>query len=290
MRDRSGIIVSMNRLSTEKRAQVLSMLVEGNSVRATSRMAGVAINTVQKLLLDVGEACAAYQDEHLRDLSCKTIEADEIWSFVYSKQKNVPEDLKGQFGVGDVWTWTALDADTKLIVSWYVGGRQHEDADAFMLDLRSRLRNRIQLTTDGHSAYPNAVGLAFKRDIDFAQLIKRYASERTGETRYSPPVCIGARVRVDRGEPDPAKISTSYVERQNLTMRMNMRRFTRLTNGFSKKLDNHMAAIALHFAYYNFVRPHTTLTNPYPRTPAMAAGITDHVWTLTEIAALLEGP
>jgi len=287
MHDRSGIIVSMNRLSTEKRAQILSMLVEGSSVRATSRMAGVAINTVQKLLLDVGEACAAYQDEHLRDLSCKTIEADEIWSFVYSKQKNIPEELRGQFGVGDVWTWTALDADTKLIVCWYVGGRQVEDATAFMEDLRDRLRDRIQLTTDGHGAYPNAVGMAFRHNIDFAQLVKTYATDRS-IGRYSPPICTGARVRVDRGNPDPAKISTSYVERQNLTMRMGMRRFTRLTNGFSKKLDNHMAAIALHFAYYNFVRPHTTLANPYPRTPAMAAGVADHVWTLTEIAALLD--
>jgi IS1 family transposase len=279
----------MNRLSTEKRAQVLSMLVEGNSVRATGRMAGVAINTVQKLLLDVGEACAAYQDEHLRDLSCKTIEADEIWSFVYSKQRNVPEDRQGEFGVGDVWTWTALDADSKLIVCWYVGGRAYEDAAAFMTDLRGRLRDRVQLTTDGHGAYPNAVGLAFKRDVDFAQLIKTYASDpRTGQARYSPAVCTGARVRVDRGDPDPAKISTSYVERQNLTMRMGMRRFTRLTNGFSKKLDNHMAAIALHFAYYNFARPHTTLANPYPRTPAMAAGIADHAWGMADIAGLLD--
>jgi IS1 family transposase len=281
-------MVSMNRLSTEKRAQVLSMLVEGNSVRATSRMAGVAINTVQKLLLDVGEACAAYQDEHLRDLDCKTIEADEIWSFVYSKARNVPEDRKGEFGVGDVWTWTALDADSKLIVCWYVGGRANEDAAAFMTDLSERLSNRIQLTTDGHGAYPNAVGLAFRHNIDFAQLIKQYASPREGQARYSPAICTGARVRVDRGDPDPARISTSYVERQNLTMRMGMRRFTRLTNGFSKKLDNHMAAIALHFLYYNFARPHTTLANPYARTPAMAAGIEDHVWTMTEIAALLD--
>jgi IS1 family transposase len=277
----------MNRLSTEKRAQVLSMLVEGNSVRATSRMAGVAINTVQKLLLDVGGACAAYQDEHLRDLPCKTIEADEIWSFVYSKQRNVPEELSGQFGVGDVWTWTALDADSKLIVCWYVGGRAYEDAAAFMTDLKDRLRNRIQLTTDGHSAYPNAVGLAFRHNIDFAQFIKQYATDRS-VGRYSPPICTGARVRVDRGDPDPAKISTSYVERQNLTMRMGMRRFTRLTNGFSKKLDNHMAAIALHFLHYNFARPHKTLANPYPRTPTMAAGIADRVWTMTEIAALLD--
>jgi IS1 family transposase len=288
MRHRSGIIVSMNRLSTEKRAQVLSMLVEGNSVRATSRMAGVAINTVQKLLLDVGEACATYQDEHLRDLPCKTIEADEIWSFVYAKNKNVPEELKGQFGVGDVWTWTALDADTKLIASWYVGERKYEDARAFMEDLKGRLRNRIQRTTDGHQVYVAAVGLTFRNNIDWAQLQKEYRSPREGEVRYSPPVCTGTKVRVLKGDPDPAKISTSYVERQNLTMRMSMRRFTRLTNGFSKKLDNHMAAIALHFLHYNFARPHTTLANPYPRTPAMAAGIADHVWTLTEIAALLD--
>jgi IS1 family transposase len=284
---------SMNRLSTERRAQIVGMLVEGNSMRATARMAGVSFNTVSKLLLDVGEVCAAYQDEHLQDLSCKTIEADEIWSFVYSKARNVPEDRKGEFGVGDVWTWTALDADSKLIVCWYVGGRAYEDAAAFMTDLRSRLRDRIQLTTDGHGAYPNAVGLAFKRDVDFAQLIKTYASDpRTGQARYSPAVCTGARVRVDRGDPDPAKISTSYVERQNLTMRMGMRRFTRLTNGFSKKLDNHMAAIAIHFLHYNFARPHLSLSikdengKTIKRTPAMAAGIADHIWTATEIVEL----
>ncbi len=276
---------SMNRLSTEKRAAILGMLVEGNSLRATTRMAGCSINTVSKLLLDIGEACASYQDEHLRGLACKTVEADEIWSFVYSKQRNVPDELQGQFGVGDVWTWTALDADSKLIVSWYVGARQQEDADAFMVDLASRLRDRIQLTTDGLRSYPNAVGLAFKRDIDFAQLVKSYASEqRTGEARYSPAVCTGTQVRVDRGDPDRARISTSYVERQNLTMRMGMRRFTRLTNGFSKKLDNHMAAIALHFMHYNFARTHKTLEC----TPAMAAGVADHRWSLTEIVGLLD--
>jgi IS1 family transposase len=280
-------MLNMNRLSTEKRAAILGMLVEGNSLRATTRMAGCSINTVSKLLTDIGAACAEHQDRTLRDLPCKTVEADEIWSFVYSKQRNVPEDLKGQFGVGDVWTWTALCADTKLIASWYVGNRAQEDTEAFMHDLKSRLRGRIQLTTDGLSAYPNAVGLAFRRDIDFAQLIKSYPSD-SGVGRYSPAVCTGTRVRVDRGNPDPAKVSTSYVERQNLTMRMDMRRFTRLTNGFSKKLDNHMAAIALHFLHYNYARPHKTLANPYPRTPAMAAGVADHVWTLREIAELLE--
>jgi IS1 family transposase len=241
-----------------------------------------------KLLLDIGEACAGYQDEHLRDLPCKTIEADEIWSFVYSKQKNVPDDLKGMFGIGDVWTWTALDADSKLIVSWYVGGRAFEDCMAFMEDLKSRLAGRIQLTTDGHQAYVAPVGLNFRQDIDWAQIQKTYRSDPSGERRYSPAVCTGIKTRVLKGNPDRAKISTSYVERQNLTMRMGMRRFTRLTNGFSKKLDNHMAAIALHFMHYNFARPHQTLADPYPRTPAMAASVADHVWTMTEIAALLD--
>ena len=282
----------MNRLPIEKRAQIISLLTEGTSLRATSRIVGCSINTVTKLLMDVGEACAAYQDANLRGLDCKAIEADEIWSFVYSKQKNVPEDLKGQFGVGDVWTWTALDADSKLIVSWFVGGRQVEDAEAFMLDLADRVTSRIQLTTDGHSAYPNAVGLAFRHNIDFAQLVKQYTSPREGQARYSPPVCTGARVRVDRGNPDPARISTSYVERQNLTIRMGNRRFTRLTNGFSKKLDNHMAALALHFMHYNFARPHKSLSVPQEtgpavkQTPAMAAGIADQVWTCQEIAEL----
>jgi IS1 family transposase len=287
--DRSRIMFSMNRLSTEKRATILGMLAEGSSMRATARMAGCSFNTVSKLLLDMGDACAEYHNRTVRGVLCKTIQADEIWSFVYSKQKNIPEELKGTVGVGDVWTWTALCADTKLIVSWHVGGRQNEDAEAFMLDLKSRLTRRIQLTTDGLPAYPNAVGLAFRHNIDFAQLVKQYAADpRTGQARYSPPVCTGARVRVDRGYPDPAKISTSYVERQNLTMRMGMRRFTRLTNGFSKKLDNHMAAIAIHFMHYNFARPHKTLAKPYPRTPAMAAGITDHIWTLAEIVGLLD--
>jgi IS1 family transposase len=281
-------MLSMNRLGIEKRAQIIALLAEGNSLRSTTRIIGCSINTVSKLLLDVGEACAAYQDEHLRNLQTKRIEADEIWSFVYAKQKNVPADLKGEFGIGDVWTWTALDADSKLIINWYVGGRQYEDALAFMEDLKDRLANRVQLTTDGLPAYISAVGLTFRNNIDWAQLQKEYRSPREGEARYSPPVCMGTKTRVLKGYPDPAKISTSYVERQNLTMRMGMRRFTRLTNGFSKKLDNHMAAIAIHFMHYNFARPHKTLANPYPRTPAMAAGIADHIWTPAEIVQLAD--
>jgi IS1 family transposase len=277
----------MNRLSTEKRAQVIGCLVEGMSIRATTRITGAAKNTITKLVVDLGEVCADYQDRVLVDLPCKTIEADEIWNFVGSKAKNVPEGHEDDPNYGDVWTWTALDADSKLIVCWYVGNRKQADADAFMRDLRSRLAGRIQLTTDGHPSYPNAVGMAFRHNIDFAQLVKQYATP-AGEGRYSPPVCTGARVRVDRGDPDPARISTSYVERQNLTMRMGMRRFTRLTNGFSKKMKNLEHAVSLHYMHYNFARPHSTLANPYPRTPAMAAGVADHVWSLTELAGLLD--
>ncbi len=278
---------NMNRLPVEKRAQILSMLVEGNSLRATTRMAGCSINTVSKLLLDVGDACAAYQDRTLRDLPCKTIEADEIWSFCYSKQKNVPEDHKGEFGYGDVWTWVALDADAKLAVTWLVGERKLGDCWTFIADLRDRVSGRIQLSTDAHQTYRGVVGLVFnKNEVDWAQLIKQYRSQRMGEGRYSPPVCIGTKTKVRLGDPDPAKVSTSYVERQNLTMRMHMRRYTRLTNGFSKKIENHTAAVAIHFMHYNFARPHKTLANPYPRTPAMAAGVADHIWTPAEIVEL----
>ncbi len=276
----------MNRLSAEKRAQILSMLVEGNSLRATTRMAGCSINTVSKLLLDVGDACAEYQDRTLRDLSCKTIEADEIWSFVYSKAKNVPKDHEGDHR-GDVWTWVALDADSKLAVSWLVGERKLGDCWTFMEDLKERVAGRIQLSTDAHQTYRGVVGLVFsKGEVDWAQLIKQYRSQPVGQGRYSPPVCVGTKTKVRLGDPDPTKVSTSYVERQNLTMRMGMRRFTRLTNGFSKKLDNHTAAVAIHFMHYNFGRPHKTLANPYPRTPAMAAGVSDHVWSLREICGV----
>jgi IS1 family transposase len=278
---------SINRLSTERRAQILSMLVEGNSLRATSRMSGASINTVSKLLLDVGEACAEYQARVLVDLPCKTIECDEIWSFCYAKAKNVPDEHKGTFGYGDVWTWTAICADTKLVPAWLVGERTTEDGLAFMYDLKGRMSERIQLSTDGHQAYRGSVPYVFEKDeIDWAQIHKLYRSQAVAPGRYSPPACIGTKVKVRIGDPDPSRISTSYVERQNLTMRMGMRRFTRLTNGFSKKIENHIAAVAIHFMHYNFARPHKSLANPYPRTPAMAAGVEDHIWMPAEIVEL----
>jgi len=278
----------MNRLSVERRAQIIGLLVEGNSLRATTRLTGASINTVSKLLTDIGRACAEYQEAELVNLLCRTIQCDEIWSFCYSKQKNVPQEHRGTFGYGDVWTWTAICADTKLVPSWLVGERTVDDAWAFLSDLHGRLAERVQLTSDGLRIYVQAVDLAFGGEIDYAQLHKIYgAAEGSGnERRYSPAVCTGIDKRIITGDPDPAEISTSYVERQNLTMRMGMRRFTRLTNGFSKKIENHAAAVALHFMHYNFARPHKSLKNPYPRTPAMAAGVADHVWTLREIAEL----
>lgn len=282
-------MVSMNRLSTEKRAQIIGALVEGNSIRATVRMTGAAKNTVTKLLVDLGQACAEYQSEVLRDLPCTTVQVDEIWSFAYSKQKNVPEEHKGTFGYGDVWTWTAICADTKLVPTWLVGERRMEDARVFVIDLASRLANRIQLTSDGLNVTLRAVDEAFGDDIDYAVLHKLYAnpSGKAASGRYSPAECIGAERRPMRGFPNPEKISTSYVERQNLTMRMGMRRFTRLTNAFSKKVENLAHAVSLHYMHYNFARPHKALSKPYPKTPAMAAGVADHVWTLREVAELL---
>ncbi len=277
-------MVSMNRLTTEKRAQIIGCLVEGNSIRATVRITGAAKNTITKLLVDLGAVCAAYQDRTLRNLSCTTIEVDEMWGFCYSKQKNVPQEHKGTFGYGNVWTWVAICADTKLVPSWLVGEQTVEDGWAFMLDLKSRMRNRIQLTTDGHPSHSAAIGLSFGRDIDWAIIEKKYRVDPGGERRYSPPVCIGTRTRVRKGSPDDSRISTSYVERQNLTMRMGMRRFTRLTNGFSKKIENLSHAVSLHYMYYNFGRTHQTLQ----MTPAMAAGVADHKWSLKEIAALLD--
>jgi IS1 family transposase len=253
-------------------------------------MTNSAINTVVKLLIGVGSVSLDYQDEIMRDLPCNRLQCDEIWSFVYSKAKNVPTEHKGEFGYGDVWTWTALDADTKLVPCWHVGDRDAAEAYEFMSNLASRLAHRVQLTTDGHRAYLTAVEGAFGSNIDYAMLVKLYgAGPIEDQRRYSPAECIGTDVRVVSGKPDKAHISTSYVERQNLTMRMSMRRFTRLTNAFSKKLENHMYAIALYFMHYNFARPHKTLSKPYPTTPAMAAGLSDHVWTVGEIVELLGG-
>lgn len=279
--------VTMNKLDIKTRARILACLVEGNSIRATVRMTGAAKNTVVKLLADVGAACAAYQDKTLRNLPCKRLQADEIWSFVYAKAKNVPSAKAAPEGAGDAWTWTAIDADTKLVAAWTIGPRDGGVAYEFMQDVASRMANRVQLTTDGLKAYLEAVEGAFGADIDFAQLVKLYgeAPNAGPERKYSPNICLGARPTVVTGDPDMAHVSTSYVERQNLTMRMSMRRFTRLTNGFSKKLENLGHAVALHFMYYNFGRIHQSLRI----TPAMAAGVSDHVWELEEIAALADG-
>ena len=276
----------MNKLSIEKRTQVITALVEGNSIRATCRMTGTAKGTVTRLLASVGAACAQYQNESLRDLPCQTIQCDEIWSFCYAKQKNVPEEKQGRLGYGDVWTWTAIDADTKLVPSWLVGLRDAGCGYRFMRDLQARLAERVQLTTDGHRVYLNSVEDVFGADIDYAMLVKLYGAEPESETRYSPAKCIAAEPHIINGNPDSSKISTSYAERQNLTMRMSMRRFTRLTNAFSKKIENLEHAVALHFMYYNFARPHKTLANPYPRTPAMAVGIANHIWGIKEIVEL----
>jgi IS1 family transposase len=271
----------MNKLNTQKRAQILGCLVEGNSIRATARICDVAFNTVLKFVPEIGEACLEYQDKVFRNLKCKRIQCDEIWSFCYAKQKNVPKDKRGQFGYGDVWTWVALDADTKIVPTFFVGNRDAQCAKVFIDDLASRLSSRVQLTTDGHRVYLNAVEDAFGGDIDYAMIVKTYESTQE-ENRYSPAKCTGTEVKRISGFPDPKHISTSYVERQNLTLRMNMRRFTRLTNGFSKKVENHAYHAALHYMYYNFCRIHKTLRV----TPAMEAGIADHVWTLEEIVNL----
>jgi IS1 family transposase len=280
----------MNKLSIDRQAEVIRILCEGNSIRSTARITGVAINTVVKLLRDVGAACLEYQDKAMRNLPCKNIQCDEIWSFCYAKQKNVPEDKQGQFGYGDVWTWTAIDADTKLVASWFVGLRDADCAIEFMNDLKSRLAGRVQLTTDGHKVYLVAVEKAFGSEIDYAMLVKLYGQETEPDKRYSPANCIAAEKHAVRGNPDASLVSTSYVERQNLTMRMSMRRFTRLTNAFSKKIENHEYAIALYFMHYNFARTHKSLSNPYPQTPAMAAGVSDHVWTIEEIVGLINHP
>jgi IS1 family transposase len=270
----------MNQLPLSKRTQIVSLLVEGNSIRATCRICDVSKNTVAKLLVDLGKACQKFHDEKVLKVKSKRVQCDEIWSFVYAKAKNVPEGMKD---AGDVWTWTGIDADSKLIISWLVGGRDAETANIFMQDIAGRLANRVQMTTDGLKAYLQAVDDAFGAHIDFAQLVKIYGGvNEHNEKRYSPAECLGARKHEITGNPDPKHISTSHVERQNLTMRMHMRRFTRLTNGFSKKLENHCHALALYFVYYNFCKVHQTLRV----TPAMEAGLTKDIMSIEEIVNL----
>jgi IS1 family transposase len=274
----------MNRLPREKRIQILSMLCEGSSMRSISRVADVSINTVDKLLRDAGLACARFHDEHVRNVSARRVQCDEIWSFIYAKQKNVKTAKAPVARAGDVWTWTAIDADSKLIVSWLVGGRDSEYALAMMDDLRSRLANRVQLTTDGHSAYLEAVEGAFGGDVDYAMLVKIYGEAPEAEKRYSPAECVGAKKTRIEGNPDPDYISTSYAERSNLSMRTFMRRFTRLALGFSKKFENHCHMVALYTVWYNFVKMHKTLK----MTPAMAAGVSDRLWSMGDVVDLIE--
>ena len=274
----------MSRLSTAQRVQIVSALVEGNSVRSTCRMTGIAKGTILSLLADMGKVCAEYHDEHVCNVAAKHIQCDEIWSFCYGKDKNISEEKKAE-GAGSLWTWTALDADSKLIVSYLCGGRDAAWARSFMKDVAARLTTRVQITTDGHKAYIEAVEGAFGMDVDYALLIKLYGSPAAPETRYRPGVCIGTESCIVMGNPGPQHISTSYVEHQNLTMRMSMRRFTRLTNAFSKKLENHEHMLAIYFLYYNFCRVHQTLRV----TPAMETGISNHVWTIEEMVNLLDG-
>ena len=270
----------MNQLSLEKRAQILGLLVEGNSMRGITRLVGCSINTVTKLLVDLGAACDEYQDKIMRNLHCKCIQCDEIWSFCYSKEKNVALEHEGQLGYGDVYTWTAICADTKLVPSFLIGKRDAEYANAFIEDLSGRLSYRIQLTTDGYKPYLEAVEDSFQGNIDYAMLVKLYGVKKDGKRDQY----MGADRRTIAGNPDIAHISTSFVERQNLTMRMSMRRFMRKTNGFSKKIENLEHSVALHFMYYNFARIHKTLRV----TPAMEAGISDHAWDIEEIVKLLD--
>lgn len=274
----------MNTLPTEKKAAIVRALVEGNSLRSITRMVGCSINTVTKLLVDLGEACERFHDFAVRGVACKRIQCDEIWSFCYCKDRNVPDSMRDQPGVGSVWTWTGMCADSKLILAYHVGTRDASCAAHFMEDLAGRLSTRVQLTTDGHKAYLEAVDAAFGwKGVDYAMLVKIYGAGRDGETRYSPAECIGSRKQWVTGNPDPRHTSTSHIERQNLTMRMSMRRFTRLTNAFSKKVANHEAAIALHFIHYNFCRIHKTLRV----TPAMEAGLVSRVWEIEDLLKLL---
>jgi IS1 family transposase len=274
----------MNKLDPKTRAQIITLLCEGMAIRAITRVTGASKNTVGKLLLDMGRACAAYHDRVVRNLQSQRVQVDEIWSFIYAKNDNVRKAKAAPEHAGDVWTWTAIDADSKLLISWLVSGRDTGSAMYFMDDLRSRLANRVQLTSDGHRPYLTAVDSVFGDDVDYAMLQKLYGADPQGEKRYSPAKCIGAKKRHITGNPDPNHVSTSYAERQNLTMRMHMRRFTRLTNAFSKKIENHTAAVALHTMFYNFVRVHQTLKV----SPAMAAGVTDRLWEISDLVTMLE--
>jgi IS1 family transposase len=277
----------MNKLTPERRTAIIQALVEGNSIRATCRMTGAAKGTVLRLVEEIGEACYRLHDRTVRNIKAKRLQADEIWSFCHAKARNVPAHLEGKPGVGDLWTWVALDADTKLAITYLVGPRGQDEAQVFMRDLVSRLANRVQLTTDGFRPYLTAVEKAFGwNGVDYAQLVKVYGRDSGDDRGYSPAECIGAEKKWIMGKPDLRHVSTSFAERQNLTMRMQMRRFTRLTNAFSKKAENHAHAVALHFAHYNFCRVHQTLThraNGIHRTPAMAAGLTDRVWKVADL-------
>jgi IS1 family transposase len=274
----------MNRLDTAKRTQIVSGIVEGCSIRSISRMTGASKNTIVKLLIELGAACAAYMDRALVNLPCKRIQVDEIWSFCYAKAKNVTPEIKAKNpAAGDVWTWVAIDADTKLIPCWIVGPRDNTTARIFVNDLANRLANRIQLTSDGLNAYLGAVEKAFRGQVDYAQLVKIYSGDSEGQKRYSPAECIGCERHVIDGDPDPKHISTSYIERQNLTMRMSMRRYTRLTNAFSKKIENHVATLAIFYMHYNYIRIHQTLRT----SPAMAAGVSDRLWEIKDLVGLL---
>lgn len=274
----------MNKLPVAKRVQILSMLVEGSSLRSASRVCGVSINTVTKLVVDAGMACASFHDEKVRNVAAKRVQCDEIWSFCYAKDKNVKNAKAAPDGAGNVWTWTALDPDSKFMVTWWAGDRTSSTGFNFLQDLQGRLANRIQLTTDGHGAYLEAVDFTFGDDVDFAQLIKIYKETKGGAGRYSPADCIGTKTKVISGNPDADHISTSYAERQNLTMRMSMRRFTRLTNAFSKKFKNHCHSLALYFFWYNWVRQHKA----HKLSPAMAAGLTDKLMSMSDLVAMID--
>jgi IS1 family transposase len=274
----------MNKLDREARSKILHLLCEGNSIRAIERLTGASKHTITRLLIDAGRACGEYQDRALRNLPCKRVQLDEIWSFVYAKQDHVKRAKAAPANAGDAWTWTAICADTKLLISTVVGSRNTDYALAFVYDLKSRLANRVQITSDGHRPYLTAMDTVFGDDADYAMLQKIYGADPVGEKRYSPAICLAARKEVITGNPDPKHINTSYAERQNLTMRMSMRRFTRLTNAFSKKLENLAYQVALHQMFYNFVRIHQTLRT----TPAMAAGVIDRLWEIGDVVAVIE--